>query len=33
MDRKALFRLPLRLSCGPLWAFSDSLFTLDFGHL
>ena len=22
---KALFRLPLRLSCGPLWGFSDSL--------
>ena len=25
MGRKALFRLPLRLSCGPLWDFSDSL--------
>src|SRR5215213_288704 len=25
MGRKALFRLPLKLSCGPLWDFSDSL--------
>src|SRR5215208_506163 len=25
MGRKALFRLPLRLSCGPRWDFSDSL--------
>jgi hypothetical protein len=25
MGRKASFRLPLRLSCGPLWDFSDSL--------
>jgi hypothetical protein len=33
MGRKALFRLPLRLSCGPLWDFSDSLSTLDFSHL
>jgi hypothetical protein len=33
MGRKALFRLPLRLSSGPLWDFSDSLSTLDFSHL
>jgi hypothetical protein len=26
MGRKALFRLPLKLSCGPLWDFSDSLY-------
>jgi hypothetical protein len=25
MGRKALFGLSLRLSCGPLWDFSDSL--------
>ena len=27
MGRKASFRLPLKLSCGPLWDFSDSLST------
>jgi hypothetical protein len=32
MGRKALFGLSLRLSCGSLWDFSDSLSTLDFSH-
>jgi len=27
MGRKALFGLSLRLSCGPVWDFSDSLST------